>query len=241
MQHAIGILRRSSLRSSSRSVEALSIAKATPGLHQHGVRSFAKAATPAVVTIEEAKAMPREFREYPNDVLLAMAVHGDCGACTERMIREIMSVHDVSWSDAQPHLKVIQYESRRLFYLTKFPYRFGIAAAAVAGASTFPLCFHLKSVEWFNTKFVTAEVPEAHEVETFLEVGSWAWNWMEPPLGQLSFVILCAQFARSQMQNIGIKPYTDWWMEQRARRLHKRFPEYNASVLADFAQADWKN
>jgi hypothetical protein len=26
-----------------------------------------------------------------------------------------------------------------------------------------------------------SDVPEAKDLETALEVGSWAWNWMEPP------------------------------------------------------------
>lgn len=28
-------------------------------------------------------------------------------------------------------------------------------------------------------------MPEAKDLETPLEVGSFAWNWMEPPLGQV--------------------------------------------------------
>ena len=32
-----------------------------------------------------------------------------------------------------------------------------------------------------------------------LEVGSWSWNWMEPPLGQLSFFLLCLQYSRAQV------------------------------------------
>ncbi len=37
----------------------------------------------------------------------------------------------------------------------------------------------------FNEAFVTTDVPEAKDLETPLEVGGWAWNWMEPPLGML--------------------------------------------------------
>ena len=31
---------------------------------------------------------------------------------------------------------------------------------------------------------------------------------MEPPLGQLSFFLLCLQFSRAQMANIGARPFT---------------------------------
>ena len=37
--------------------------------------------------------------------------------------------------------------------------------------------------------YVTSDVPDAKDLETFLEVGGWAWNWMEPPLGNKKFII----------------------------------------------------
>ena len=46
---------------------------------------------------------------------------------------------------------------------------------------------------WFNERYVTADVPPEKDLETWLEVGSWTWNWMEPPLGTISFVLLCVQ------------------------------------------------
>ena len=38
------------------------------------------------------------------------------------------------------------------------------------------------------------------DLETWLEVGAWTWNWMEPPLGTITFVLLCMQLSRSHMQ-----------------------------------------
>ncbi len=49
------------------------------------------------VTIEEAKKMPRLYREMPNDILLTMAVMGDQDAREERLIRDIMAVDNVTW------------------------------------------------------------------------------------------------------------------------------------------------
>jgi len=190
-------------------------------------------------TLADAKAMPREIYEYPNSVLLEMAAHGDPAASEERMRREIMFVHSCSWEEAEPHLNELKHESRRLFYLTKLPYRFGIVASISAAVASFPLCFHRGTTLWFNDKFVTGDVADAKDLETWLEVGSWSWNWMEPPLGQMSFVLLCLSFARSQMQNIGIRPYTDWWMERRALRLEQRFPQYSKAIVHDFARGDW--
>jgi len=74
-----------------------------------------------------------------------------------------------------------------------------------AGVLSFPLIFHLDSVLMFNDLFVTTDVPDDKDLETPLEVGSWAWNWMEPPLGQISFFLLCMQYARAQLENLGAK------------------------------------
>ena len=65
------------------------------------------------------------------------------------------------------------------------------------------------------------DVPDAKDLETPLEVGSWAWNWMEPPLGQISFFLLCMQYARSQMENLGVAPYTANYKSRRAASLCK--------------------
>ena len=51
----------------------------------------------SVVTVEEAKRMPKRYNEMPNDILLSMAVMGDQEAREERLIREIMAVDNVSW------------------------------------------------------------------------------------------------------------------------------------------------
>lgn len=44
---------------------------------------------------------------------------------------------------------------------------------------------------------------------------------MEPPLGQISFFLLCMQYARSQLENLGAKPYTAAYKAKRAKRLCK--------------------
>lgn len=54
------------------------------------VVSRALCSRPHVVTIDYAKSMPRSFRDMPNDIILTMAVMGEQGARTERLIRDIM-------------------------------------------------------------------------------------------------------------------------------------------------------
>ncbi len=51
----------------------------------------------ARVTISEAKDMPKNYDEMPNDILLSMAIMGDQEAREERLIREIMAVDNVNW------------------------------------------------------------------------------------------------------------------------------------------------
>jgi len=183
--------------------------------------------------------MPREVYEYPPDVLLLMAENGDWDAAKERVVREIMCVDHVSWDEAQPTFDKINKANTKGMFLAAFPYRLGVFTALTAFLGSFPMVFDLHTALVFNELYVTTDVPPPEDLETWLEVGSWTWNWMEPPLGQLSFALLCLQFSRAQMQNMNIKPYTQWLKDTRARRLALEFPQYNGKILEDFARADF--
>lgn len=63
-------------------------------------------------------------------------------------------------------------------------------------------------------------------------------NWMEPPLGTFSFVLLCLQFSRAQMVNLGLKPFTTYVKERRADRLCREYPGYDKRILSDFSKSD---
>ena len=104
-------------------------------------------------------------------------------------------------------------------FLQTIPYYTGISVGLVGAFSSIPLCFEINTVHWFNEHYVTTEIPPPEDLETWLEVGSWAWNWMEPPLGQVSFFLLALQFARAQMENLGIKPYTAMMKSRRADKV----------------------
>lgn len=92
------------------------------------------------------------------------------------------------------------------------------------------MVFDLETVLNFNEWAVTTDVPDDEDLETPLEVGAWAWNWMEPPLGTASFFLLCMQYARNQLQNLDAKPFTAWMLHRRADNLCKQFPKYNANT-----------
>ena len=61
---------------------------------------------------------------------------------------------------------------------------------------------------------------------------------MEPVLGTLSFCLLCLQFARAQLQNLGIRPYFRWQRERRAAYLVRMYPQYDASFLKSYSKCD---
>ena len=61
---------------------------------------------------------------------------------------------------------------------------------------------------------------------------------MEPPLGQMSFFLLCCQFARSQLQNHGSKPYYHQWRDYQAQRLCNLYPQYCPKIVKSFARND---
>ena len=153
--------------------------------------------------------MPTTYADYSNHVLLMLSAHGDDQAIRERMVRDVMKVDGVDHVEAEGKVGEIEQAAKAGLAMSRLPYRVGIAAALVAGFGSIPMCFDLHTVLWFNEQYVTMDVEDAKNLETWLEVGSWSWNWMEPPLGQASFFLLCLQYSRDQMKNIGMKTYTE--------------------------------
>jgi hypothetical protein len=192
------------------------------------------------------KRSARDFCEMSNEELLPFAVKDDPGACRERLVREIMAVHNISWDDAQSKMQEIEHANKAfgtkmtsaVGYLASTPYFVGIAASVTAGIVSTPLVFDLETAKLFNEYYVTADVAEEKDLETWLEVGSWTWSWMEPVLGQVSFLLLCLQFARNQMVNLKWRPYSHALRNIRSRRLQRAFPQYNAMVLHQFSVND---
>ena len=187
-------------------------------------------------TYDIARDMPREYHEFSNDVLLALAAANDTKAQRERMIREVMFIDGIDWNEADVKVSEMRRRNQQGMFLGTFPYRVGVATAILFGFGSVPLCFDLNTVAWFNENYVTTDVPPPEDLETWLEVGSWSWNWMEPPLGQMSFFLLCLQFARGQLDNMGIRPYNGWLRRKRARRLQNLYPEYCPKIVEDFSR-----
>jgi len=144
---------------------------------------------------EIVDAMPLSYREMDNSTLVTLAALENHEATIEVLIRHIMQIDKVGYEAATETMSEIRKVNNARRYYRTGPIKLGIFTALTAGFVSIPLVFHLPTVQWFNEHFVTADVPPAKDLETFLEVGSWSWNWMEPPLGQISFFILCWQMA----------------------------------------------
>jgi hypothetical protein len=181
-----------------------------------------------------ARAAPREYSEMTNDLLCVMSSAGDAAALRERVIRDVMSVEEKEWDDAEKIVVKIE-ASAEASLIARAPYYTGMFGAVVGGIASFPLVFHKPSVLWFNHHYVTMDVPGKEDLETWLEVGAFSWNFSEPVLGQLSFALLTAQFCRAQMQNVGFRPFGDRMRAARADRLCKAYPQYSATLLRMYA------
>jgi len=186
-------------------------------------------------TMEEAKSMPAAMCSLSNESLYVLAEMGHHDACKERLVRNVMAVDGVDWLTASEVVKHIGKRDTELLWLMTMPYKVGIAGGLTAAVGCVPMVFNRTTAEVVNAKFVTSDVPEPQDLETCWEVGAWAWNWMEPPLGVASFVILAMQLVRSQMQNMDFKPYTSWVKNYRARRLTALYPQYNEDMVLEFS------
>lgn len=209
------------------------------------VRSFTNVPSPpdesfkdGKPTIQYAKAMPKTFASMTNEQVLQFAEMKIPEACRECIIRDIMVVDQIEYDNAMKVFKKVAETNRRGMQIYALPFYTGFGAAFTGGFLSLPLVFDLNTVDWFNARFVTAEMPPPEDLMTVLEVGSASWGWMEPVLGQISFFLLCMQFARSQLQNLGIRPYFNWQRNMRAEYLVSQFPQYDAEFLRNYSKID---
>ena len=186
-------------------------------------------------TLEIARAMPQHIWEMPNDIVIAQASAGDPLAIQERLIRGIMAHDKCTWQEAYDITLKMAQDNDSVLGIAHLPYKILIGSAVAAAFVSFPLVFDLQTAHMFNDYMVTTDVPKPADLETCLEVGAWTWGWMEPVMGQLSFFLLCLQFGRNQMQNLGIRPFTDQLEQMRAARLVGQYPQYDRKLVMAFS------
>lgn len=154
----------------------------------------------------------------------------------EALIRNVMAVDSIEHDEAEKIVTEMSKKNMQSMLYTYTPYKVGFFVSLAAGVVSFPMIFHLDTVQWFNEKYVTSELPPLEDLETPLEVASASWSWMEPICGQVSFVLLLLQFARNQALNLGVKPYGDYVVNRRAEKLIAAYPQYDEVFLRWFVE-----
>jgi hypothetical protein len=190
-----------------------------------------------VPSIEIARLLPLSVREASNEVLLILAAQGNDEACAEVLTRHIMSHDDVSYTEAEIKLKVIRRAHRNSMKPSAYFHLAVGSVAAIAGVASFPMVFDVNTVSFFNEHFVTDDIPSAEALQTTLEVGAWSWTWMEPIMGQLSFFILCLQFAYTEYNYIGLHHFHHTSKVRMAKTIAQQFPQYNEAILVNFCMS----
>lgn len=186
----------------------------------------------------DCKEMAYNISSLPHEVLLVAAINGNHDAREEVLTRNIMAVDGIGWADAKEKVAEIETECKKWNWLARLPYQIGLIGFATAAIVSVPLVFHADTVNYFNEHFVTMPAAEEGEQDTWLEVGGFAWGWMEPPLGQASFMILCAQLSMGSAFALGFHTNGDWMGKNRATRVLAKYPHYNERVLREFASSE---
>ena len=68
--------------------------------------------------------------------------------------------------------KEIAETNREGMFTAALPFYTGFGVSVVGAYASIPLVFNFDAVNWFNDKFVTADMPPPADLETWLEVGS---------------------------------------------------------------------
>lgn len=188
-------------------------------------------------TVESVRTRPRYVTDLSNDLVFLLAEQGSGAAKRECVRREIMAVDGIEYAATQTRIEEMSALVAEKHPIIRFPYQVGIWSAQISGFASIPLVFSFSVAKIFNDYCVTADPPDVGEADTALEVGSWSWGWMEPPLGTISFFILCVQFAREKRLEIGVKPFTQRAVEWQGDRLASAYPQYDPYIIHSYGQA----
>lgn len=134
-------------------------------------RLFSSKEEAKVPTLEQAKEMPLRFSEMTNDLVVSIAETGHRDATVEMLKRHIMVVDNVDYDTACQTFSKIEAANKGLKEFLVYPYILGIAIGMSGAVGSIPMVFDLETALWFNEGYVTTDVPEPRDLETWLEVG----------------------------------------------------------------------
>ncbi len=179
----------------------------------------------------------RHVSELSSERLFLLAKNGSIDGKREMMRREVMRVDKIEYEATTERVVEISEMTTAGLDSIRLPYQIGITMALFVGYVSIPLVFYFPLVEVFNHHCVTMEVPPPEDLDTILETGAWSWNWMEPPLGTISFTLLCYQWANEQKRHIGVASFEDKIRMRMGDKLVEHFPQYNSQVLRAYAES----
>jgi len=188
-------------------------------------------------TLESLKGTTFSYSQFAHETLIVLSLQGDGAASEELLVRNVMVTDRLEYEEAVKVFSEIEKENKGYKQNYKYPYLASIGGAGVVGALSFPFVFYLPTAKWFNERYVTMDYPQASDLDTWLEVGAWTWNWNEPFMGTISFVLIAAQFMKAQMQNIGIRSATDKFFDERSEHLAKKFPQYSSKIIMQYSRS----
>ena len=166
---------RHSPSSSTRSYHYYYRRKSVARAVKHPRRPTAKM-TPSSISLAD---VPCSVRDMDNISLSTLSKQDNHVQALEEMLkRHIMKVDKVDYHQACLVLEEIEKVNHKWEHFMALPFQIAILTCGAGALLAFPLVFHLPTVEYFNEYYVTAEHPQPKELETWLEVGSWSWNWM---------------------------------------------------------------
>lgn len=183
--------------------------------------------------------MGETLSEVDNEPLMVIAEMGSFSAREEVLRRNIMAVDEVDYKAAGKILEQIHKNCKCGLFAYTVPYKFGIAMGGLAAIGIFPMAYHLDTAQWFADKYVDMhDLPCEPQIEASLfQIGHWTSNWVGPFTGALSFSMLAIQYARHQMINLGIKPFTARIHKRRTRLLIEDYPKYSERLLRNYVEA----
>lgn len=192
-------------------------------------------------TVETARMQPTHICEMGHNVLAQLALQGNHHAHRERMIREIMSVDNVSWEEAHKVLEAMDEYKEKYYWPTTMPYRIGICIAFCFATASCLLVFHPPLALWYGEEIAGFSLKDDCDKDsidemTINKVGMWTWQWMEPMIGTASFMLLCAQFMRAQFVKMHMKTFLDIMESKKADRLARKFTQYDKSMVRTWAK-----
>jgi len=190
-----------------------------------------------VPSLKVARDLGKSFSEIDNEPLVVIAEMGNDRAREEVLKRHIMAIESINYEQAGKIMEQIAAKNKEGLFLYKIPYQLGILVAGTTGFIVFPMVFDLEFAKWFNSAFVTMDIPQPDDLETYLETGIWTWNWMEPLMGTLTYTLVCLQLMRQQMIHLGIKPFTNYLLSHRTEKLRAAFPQYDRDLLHNYVKA----